>query len=91
MRYDLSDHEWSVIKPMLPNKSRGIRRVDDRRVLASSGSCGQVHRGGICRTTTDPIGLAIIASFAGGGLASGIKSWKHCPSPRTPAWCLHRG
>jgi transposase len=33
MRYELSDYEWSVIKPMLPNKSRGIPRVDDRRVL----------------------------------------------------------
>jgi transposase len=33
MRYALSDCEWSVIKPMLPNKPRGIPRVDDRRVL----------------------------------------------------------
>ncbi len=23
MRYELSDDEWSVIKPMLPNKPRG--------------------------------------------------------------------
>jgi hypothetical protein len=33
MRYELSDHEWSVIKPMLPNRPRGIPRVDDRRIL----------------------------------------------------------
>ena len=33
MRYELSDYEWSVIKPMLPNKPRGIPRVDDRRIL----------------------------------------------------------
>jgi transposase len=33
MRYELSDYEWSVIKPMLPNKSRGIPHVDNRRVL----------------------------------------------------------
>jgi hypothetical protein len=33
MRYELSDYEWSVIKPMLPNKPRGVPRVDDRRVL----------------------------------------------------------
>jgi len=32
MRYELSDCEWSVIKPTLPNKPRGIPRVDDRRV-----------------------------------------------------------
>ena len=33
MRYELSDHEWTAIKPMLPNKPRGVRRVNDRRVL----------------------------------------------------------
>jgi Putative transposase of IS4/5 family (DUF4096) len=33
MRCELADYEWSVIKPMLPNKPRGIPRVNDRRVL----------------------------------------------------------
>jgi len=32
-RYDLSDAEWVVIEPLLPRKSRGVKRVDDRRVL----------------------------------------------------------
>jgi hypothetical protein len=32
MRYELSDYEWTAIKPMLPNKPRGVRR-NDRRVL----------------------------------------------------------
>ena len=32
-RYDLTDFEWSVIEPILPNKPRGVPRVDDRRVL----------------------------------------------------------
>ena len=32
-RYELSDFEWSVILPLLPNKTRGKPRVDDRRVL----------------------------------------------------------
>ena len=31
MRYELSDHEWVVIKSMLPNKPRGVPRVNDRR------------------------------------------------------------
>ena len=33
MRYELGDHEWTAIKPMLPNKPRGVRRANDRRVL----------------------------------------------------------
>ncbi|MER8779486.1 IS5 family transposase [Mesorhizobium sp. M0977] len=32
-RYDLADLEWRVIEPLLPNKPRGVPRVDDRRVL----------------------------------------------------------
>ena len=33
MRYELTDYEWTAIKPMLPNKPRGVPRVNDRRVL----------------------------------------------------------
>jgi transposase len=33
MRYELTDNEWAAIRPMLPNKPRGVPRVDDRRVL----------------------------------------------------------
>src|SRR5262245_17260457 len=33
MRYELTDEEWAAIKPMLPNKPRGVPRVNDRRVL----------------------------------------------------------
>ena len=32
-RYDLSEAEWQLIEPLLPNKPRGVARVDDRRVL----------------------------------------------------------
>jgi transposase len=32
-RYDLTDFEWRVIEPLLPNEPRGVPRVDDRRVL----------------------------------------------------------
>jgi transposase len=32
-RHELSDREWSIIQPLLPNKPRGVPRVDDRRVL----------------------------------------------------------
>jgi Putative transposase of IS4/5 family (DUF4096) len=33
MRHELADHEWGATKPMLPDKPRGVPRVNDRRVL----------------------------------------------------------
>ncbi len=45
-RFDLSDFEWSVIQPLLPNKPRGVPRVDDRRVLNGiSGGCERARPG----------------------------------------------
>ena len=32
MRYALTETEWSIIQSILPNKPRGISRVDDRRI-----------------------------------------------------------
>jgi transposase len=32
-RYELSDAEWKIIAPLLRDKSRGLNRVDDLRVL----------------------------------------------------------
>ena len=32
-RHVLSDEEWAIIAPVLPTNSRGIERVDDRRVI----------------------------------------------------------
>jgi transposase len=33
VRYELTEFEWSAIKPFLPNKPPGVPRVDDLRVL----------------------------------------------------------
>ena len=32
-RFELIDAEWTNIAPLLPNKTRGVKRGDDRRVL----------------------------------------------------------
>jgi transposase len=43
MRYELTDCESAAIRPMLPNKARGVPRVDDRRVL--NGICWVLRSG----------------------------------------------
>ena len=32
-RYNLTDAEWVIIEMLLPNRPRGVPRVDDRRVI----------------------------------------------------------
>ena len=36
MRYGLSDNEWATVRATLPNKARGVPRVDDRRAALMS-------------------------------------------------------
>ena len=48
MRYELTDLEWSMIQPVLPTKSRGVPRVDDRRVL--NGILGVAVRSAVARS-----------------------------------------
>src|SRR5262249_60514631 len=37
MRYELTDFDWAAIKPFLPNKQRGVPRVNHPRSL--NGMC----------------------------------------------------
>ena len=32
-RFELTDKEWTILEPLLPNKPRGVPRIDDRRVI----------------------------------------------------------
>ena len=54
MRYELTHNEWAAIRPMLPNRPRGVPRVDDRRVLNGifwmlrSGAQWRDHAGANC-------------------------------------------
>jgi transposase len=72
----MRDYEWTAIKPMLPNKPRGVRRVNDRRVL--NGIFWVLRSGAPWRDLPETYGprtLVTIASFVGGGPASGTRSW----------------
>jgi transposase len=75
MRYELTDHEWIAIKPMLPNKPRGVPRVNDRRVL--NGIFWVLRSGAPWRDLPGafgPYNTCSIASSAGAGRASGAVS-----------------
>jgi len=54
MRYELTNCEWLAIKPLLPNKPRGVPRVDDRRVL--SGIFWVLRSGAPWRDLPDNLG-----------------------------------
>jgi transposase len=73
MRHELTDYEWTVIWPMLPNKPRGVPRANDRRVL--NGIFWVLRSGAPWRDLPDSFGsytlLAATASFVGEGRAFG--------------------
>ena len=70
MRYELTDCEWAAIKPFLPNKPRGVPRVNDRRVL--NGIFWVLRSGAPWRDLPENFGPCTIALLAGAGLAYGI-------------------
>jgi transposase len=83
MRYELTDYEWTAIRPMLPNKPRGVPRVNDRRVLnvifwvLRSGAPWRDLPGDFGPYTT----CATTASSAGDGQVPGAASWMRWRRP----------
>lgn len=64
MHYELSDYEWIAIKPMLPNKPRGVRRVSDLRVLnCSLGSPVRVRHGATWQRPILPASFRSLAAW----------------------------
>ena len=76
-RFDLSDVEWGLIRPLFPNTPRGVARVDDRRVLNGifwvlrTGSPGAT-----CPSATALTPLSTTGSIAARRLASGRRCLK---------------
>jgi transposase len=70
MRYELGDYEWTVIKPMLRNKQRGVRRVTVACSMASFGSCVLERHGATCPRAMVPASPFTTASFVGAGQAA---------------------
>lgn len=86
-RYELTDKEWLIIEPLLPNKPRGVPRVDDRRVLNGilwrfrPVRLGQRFRNAMGRQRP-----ATIGSSAGERPVFGIGCWRRFPRVLTASW-----
>jgi hypothetical protein len=80
-RYDLTEFEWNVIKPLLPNKARGVPRVDDRYFLSAKV---RFALGQICPRDMGLTRRFTIASTAGGKPVSGTGSWMQSSLPMRP-------
>ena len=104
MRYKLNDHEWAAIKPMLPNKPRGVPRVNDRRVL--NGIFWILRSGAPWRDLPDNFGpyttcynrfvrwrragvWAKIMSALAGAHDAAVQMIDTSDCPRASARCLH--
>jgi transposase len=77
MRYELSEYEWAAIKPFLPNKPRGVPRVNDRRVL--NGIFWVLRSGAPSRDLPDNFGpyTTCYNRFAAAGVTQ--RPEKRCP------------
>jgi len=82
--YELTDFEWGIIAPLLPNKPRGVPRVDDRRVL--NGIFWVLRTGAPWRALPKEFGpptTCYNASCAGAKPRSGTASWLPSAKPAT--------
>jgi len=83
-RHELTDEEWAIIAPLLPNKGRGVARVDDRRVINGIlWRSAPGRHGGMCRSAVVCAQPSTTVSFAGGRQGYGTGRWKRSRSPMT--------
>ena len=100
-RHELSDEEWTIIAPLLPNNSRGIECVDDRRVI--NGILWRFRTGSSWRDVPERYGprttLKSVLPLAQGGRLGSPSGrrfkalrWRHRDDrqflcSRSSAWC----
>jgi transposase len=80
MPYELSDYERAAIKPMLPNKPRGVPRVNDRRVL--NGILWVLRSGAPWRDLPETYGANRFVRWR--RAVSSISASRSLGSPRSP-------
>ena len=88
MRYELSDFEWATIKPLLPNKSRGVRRVNDRRVL--NGIFWVLRSGAPWRDLPRKLDFGRGPTFRAAYVWDSSSKWVLCRTGPLPAYGCYR-
>ena len=86
-RHELTDEEWAMIQPLLPNKPRGVPRVDDRRVL--NGILWRFRTGAPWRDIPERYGLrtTLYNRFVRGGQLGSVTVFsKRFQRPMTATW-----
>ncbi|ANI80116.1 hypothetical protein EP837_03734 (plasmid) [Sphingobium sp. EP60837] len=86
-RYELTDKEWLIIEPVLPNKPRGVPRVDDRRVL--NGILWRFRSGAPWAEIPERYGPSTTCynrSFVGEKPVCGTVCWQRFPLASTANW-----
>jgi len=74
MRFNLTDEEWALLEPPMPERRKSAALTTVRSGMRFSTCCAPACRGAICPSGTAPTQRPIIASTAGLGVASGSKS-----------------
>jgi transposase len=77
-RFNLTDFEWDNIEPLLPDKPRGVPRVDDRRII--NGILWRFRTGSPWADVPECYGPATIGLSDGARKASGIGGKYRKPS-----------
>ena len=80
-RYDLSEAEWRLIEPLLPNKPRGVARVDDRRVINGAMTMGLAPVVGVPMPLLSYGGTVMVTVMAGFGLIQAVRVHRYQEMP----------
>lgn len=82
-RLELSGEEWAIIQPLLPQKSRGVPRVDDRRVI--NGILWRFRTGAPWRDAPERYGprTTLCNRFVRWRAGSGTAFWTRSPKVTT--------
>ena len=83
-RHELTDEEWVILTPLLPNKPHGVARVDDRRRI--NGILRRFRTSAPWWNVPERYGLrATLYNVSCGGRrpGSGTSCWKRSQPPMT--------